>query len=359
MGARRAAAVVTVGLLVVALVPMARAQSVDEARQAKDSADRLVSAAVANRDAVELELLEAMERYQALSIQLADVSSDLEELGERIVRTGTQLLLANTVAGERAVAAYMQAVALPSAIVFNSKSLEGAIVAQTSFAILMGEDLYQINSLTVTERDLRTLEDRYRIELSQVQALQLEVDAQADHLEQLFLAADEDVAAAISSARAADTQYREALDEAARARAIAAEREKKEQQASTTTTTRPPSSGGTTTTTPGGGGTRVFRPTVERWRSLVADYFPANMVNDALAVIDCESRGSPDAYNPYSGASGLFQFIPGTWAVASVKAGFSGASAFEPVPNVASAWWLVSYYESRGKPSWAAWSCQP
>ncbi|HEU4749737.1 MAG TPA: transglycosylase SLT domain-containing protein [Acidimicrobiia bacterium] len=353
MGARRAAAVVTVGLLVVALVPMARAQSVDEARQAKDSADRLVSAAVANRDAVELELLEAMERYQALSIQLADVSSDLEELGERIVRTGTQLLLANTVAGERAVAAYMQAVALPSAIVFNSKSLEGAIVAQRSFAILMGEDLFQINSLTVTERDLRTLEDRYRIELSQAQALQLEVDAQADHLEQLFLAADEDVAAAISSARAADTQYREALDEAARARAIAAEREKKEQQASTTTTTRPP------TTIPGGGGTRVFRPSVERWRSLVADYFPANMVNDALAVIDCESRGSPDAYNPYSGASGLFQFIPGTWAVASVKAGFSGASAFEPVPNVASAWWLVSYYESRGKPSWAAWSCQP
>lgn len=353
MGARRAAAVVTVGLLVVALVPMARAQSVDEARQAKDSADRLVSAAVANRDAVELELLEAMERYQALSIQLADVSSDLEETGERIVRTGTQLLLANTVAGERAVAAYMQAVALPSAIVFNSKSLEGAIVAQRSFAILMGEDLFQINSLTVTERDLSTLEDRYRIELSQAQALQLEVDAQADHLEQLFLAADEDVAAAISSARAADTQYREALDEAARARAIAAEREKKEQQASTTTTTRPP------TTIPGGGGTRVFRPTVERWRSLVADYFPANMVNDALAVIDCESRGSPDAYNPYSGASGLFQFIPGTWAVASVKAGFSGASAFEPVPNVASAWWLVSYYESRGKPSWAAWSCQP
>jgi soluble lytic murein transglycosylase-like protein len=116
---------------------------------------------------------------------------------------------------------------------------------------------------------------------------------------------------------------------------------------------------GTTTTTAGGGGARTFRPTVERWRSLVAEYFPANMVDDALAVIDCESRGLPDAYNPYSGASGLFQFIPGTWAVASVKAGFGGASAFEPEPNVGSAWWLVSYYQSRGKPSWAAWSCQP
>lgn len=358
MGARRAAAVATAGLLVIALVPIARAQSVDEARNARDTADRLVSASVANRDAIELELLEAMERLQVLSLQLAEVSSDLESLGERIVRTGFDLQLANDVASERAVAAYMQAVALPSAVVFGTSTLERALVAQRSFALLSGEDDIEINTLAITERDLRSLEDRYRIELSQVQALQLEVDGQADHLEQLFVAADQDVAAAIASARAADSAYREALDEAERARAIAAEREKRKQ--ASTTTTRPPSTSiGTTTTIAGGGGARTFRATTERWRSLVALYFPANMVDDALAVIDCESRGLPDAYNPYSGASGLFQFIPGTWAVASVKAGFSGASPFEPEPNVASGWWLVSYYMSRGKPAWAAWSCQP
>ena len=355
MGARRAAAVATAGLLVIALVPIARAQSVDEARNARDSADRLVSAAVANRDAIELELLEALERYQVLSLQLAEVSSDLESLGERIVRTGFELQLANDVASERAVAAYMQAVALPSAVVFGTSTLESALVAQRSFALLSGEDHSQINTLAITERDLSFLEDRFTIELAQVQSLQLEVDAQADHLEELFIAADQELAVAIASARAADSAYREALDEAARARAVAAEREKRQQ--SSTTTTRPPSTN--TTTTSGGGGTRTFTPTVERWRSLVGQYFPTNMVDDALAVIYCESRGNPDAYNPYSGASGLFQFIPGTWAVASVKAGFSGASAFEPEPNVASAWWLVSYYQSRGKPSWAAWSCQP
>jgi soluble lytic murein transglycosylase-like protein len=316
-----------------------------------------VSAAVANRDAIELELLEAMERYQDLSLQLAEVSSDLESLGERIVRTGFELQLATDVASERAVAAYMQAVALPSAVVFGTSTLESAMVAQRSFALLSGEDSSQINTLAITERDLRTLEDRYRIELSQVRALQLEVDAQADHLEELFITADQEVASAIASARAADSAYREALDEAARARAVAAEQEKRQQ--STTTTIKAPSNGNVTTTTSGGGDTRTFRPTVERWRPLVAKYFPSAMVNDALAVIDCESRGDPDAYNPYSGASGLFQFIPGTWAVASVKAGFGGASAFEPEPNVASAWWLVSYYQSRGKPSWAAWSCQP
>jgi len=359
MGARRAAAVATAGLLVIALVPMALAQSVDDARNARDVADRLVSAAVANREAIELELLEAMERYQQLSLELAEVSSQLEGLGERIVRTGSQLQLANDVASERAVAAYMQAVALPSAVVFGTSTLEGALVAQRSLALLSGEDNSQINSLSITERDLRSLEDRYTIELTQVQALQLEVDAQADHLEQLFLAADQEVAAAIASSRAADTAYREALDEAARARAVAAERERRQQQ-STTTTSGPPSTAiGTTTTPTGGGESRTFGPSVERWRSLVARYFPAAMVDDALTVIDCESRGIPDAYNPYSGASGLFQFIPGTWAVASVKAGFGGASAFEPEPNVASAWWLVSYYLSRGKPPWAAWSCQP
>jgi hypothetical protein len=207
MGARRAAAFATAGLLVIALVPIARAQSVDEARNARDSADRLVSAAVANRDAIELELLEAMERYQDLSLQLAEVSSDLESLAERIVRTGFELELANDVASERAVAAYMQAVALPSVVVFGTSNLESAMVAQRSFALLSGEDNSQINTLAITERDLRTLEDRYLIELSQVQALQLEVDAQADHLEELFVAADQEVAVAIASARAADSAY--------------------------------------------------------------------------------------------------------------------------------------------------------
>ena len=51
-----------------------------------------------------------------------------------------------------------------------------------------------------------------------------------------------------------------------------------------------------------------------------------------LRVAYCESRFNPGAYNA-SGASGLFQFLPSTWAVNSVRAGFSGASVWDPVAS--------------------------
>jgi uncharacterized protein YabE (DUF348 family) len=51
-----------------------------------------------------------------------------------------------------------------------------------------------------------------------------------------------------------------------------------------------------------------------------------------LRVAYCESRYNPGAYNA-SGASGLFQFLPSTWAANSVRAGFAGASVWDPVAS--------------------------
>ena len=51
-----------------------------------------------------------------------------------------------------------------------------------------------------------------------------------------------------------------------------------------------------------------------------------------LRVAWCESRYNPSAYNA-SGASGLFQFMPRTWAANSVRAGYGGASVFDPVAS--------------------------
>lgn len=52
-----------------------------------------------------------------------------------------------------------------------------------------------------------------------------------------------------------------------------------------------------------------------------------------LRVAYCESHYNPNAYNASSGASGLFQFLPTTWAANSVRAGYAGASPFDPVAN--------------------------
>ncbi len=122
----------------------------------------------------------------------------------------------------------------------------------------------------------------------------------------------------------------------------------------TTTTTQPPT---TTTTTepPVEGGPRD----VEEWRPLVAQYFPAERVDEALAVMHCESKGDPLAVNPSSGASGLFQFVPGTWGWASNLAGWEGANVFLPEANIAVAAWLVQDSVDRDKDAWLHWSCKP
>ncbi|MEX2423759.1 MAG: transglycosylase SLT domain-containing protein, partial [Acidimicrobiia bacterium] len=75
-------------------------------------------------------------------------------------------------------------------------------------------------------------------------------------------------------------------------------------------------------------------------------------------IIQCESLGDPEAVNPYSGAAGLFQFIPGTWAVASVRAGVDGRSVFDPEANVIAASWLAEYYRARTGDPWRPWSCR-
>jgi hypothetical protein len=135
--------------------------------------------------------------------------------------------------------------------------------------------------------------------------------------------------------------------------------------AGTTTTTAAPvttttGTGPTTTTTlpdPVEGG--PFPPLVERWRPLVAAYFPASLVDEALAVIRCESFGDPAEVNPSSGASGLFQHMLRYWPARAAAAGFPGASPLEPEPNIAAAAWLVRVSLEDGLPAWYFWSCKP
>ena len=124
------------------------------------------------------------------------------------------------------------------------------------------------------------------------------------------------------------------------------------------TTSAPTTAAPTTTTTtepPVDGGPR----NVEEWRALVEQYFLEELVEEALVVMKCESRGDPLAYNARSAASGLFQFIPNTWNWASQNAGWAGATAFDPEANVASAAWLTEWSIGRGKDAWSQWSCKP
>jgi hypothetical protein len=67
----------------------------------------------------------------------------------------------------------------------------------------------------------------------------------------------------------------------------------------------------------------------------------------ALRVANCESHYNPLAVNRYSGASGLFQFMPSTW-----NANFPGWNIWDPYAQSRAA---LSFYNA-GRQS--AWTCK-
>ena len=71
-----------------------------------------------------------------------------------------------------------------------------------------------------------------------------------------------------------------------------------------------------------------------------------------LRVAWCESRYNAYAVNAPSGAAGLFQFMPATWAANSVRAGYAGASVFDAVANANTAAFMF-----RNGQAWQ-WSCK-
>ena len=89
-------------------------------------------------------------------------------------------------------------------------------------------------------------------------------------------------------------------------------------------------------------------------RSLVGTFFRPEDVSRAIRIAWCESSFNPENVNPVTGASGLFQHAPDTWAARSSAAGFPGADILDPEANVAVAAWML--YELPG--GWSHWQCQ-
>jgi hypothetical protein len=81
--------------------------------------------------------------------------------------------------------------------------------------------------------------------------------------------------------------------------------------------------------------------------ALIRDRFAsrgARTTDVALCVAERESNFDPLVVNPATGAAGVFQFMPSTWASLSQMAGWSGASVFDARANVAVAAWTVAHY---------------
>ncbi len=323
-------------------------QEVKEAESRLEGAKRIVSEKVADRDRIEAELFAALQRYDAAVAALAAADADLDRVAERLAYAAAEIDAVESDLQVQAVSAYMTAVGAPGSLLFAARDTEDAMVVGPVLERAQAETLSRLDTLAVRRQELTRLQARFAEKREQVDALRRQVEAEADRLEELFVEADAEVAAAYEQARAAEAAYRASLDELAEARAREEQRRREEAER------RRREAEQNNRRNVGN-----LRRGVEAWRPLVAANFPERLVEEALQVMQCESGGNPNAVNPYSGASGLFQFLPSTWAVASVRAGVGDRSVFDGEANIIAAAWLVSYYEGRGFDSWRAWSCKP
>ena len=370
----RLASAVTVLTLVIAIAaiggPAAFAQDVSnaeddttDAQNRADEAEDSVDAAVAARNDIELQLAASIEQVNELSAQLSIVGAGLDGIVEKLGFADVELSGIKAQIEVQAVESYMTALASPSVNVVSLASVEKALVVSTVVEGVVASGREKVDELLIKQRNLEDLQRDFLRQQGAYQALQDEVDAEIERLAELYEQADSAVADAVRSSQEAAASYLEALSAVELARAREEEQQRQEERSTTTTTTpsattTTTSPSNTTTTTSGGGGPWVHPPAVEQWRSLVEQYFPSSRVEEALRIIDCESNGDPNAYNPYSGASGLFQFIPSTWATTAGPAGFPGASPFDPVANTGSAAYLGNRYEDLGLYFWTPWNCK-
>ena len=87
-----------------------------------------------------------------------------------------------------------------------------------------------------------------------------------------------------------------------------------------------------------------------RWKPLVKRYFGPSDVNRALCTISYESGGNPKAKSRSGTYRGLLQHNMRYWDSRARKAGWPGASVYNPEANIAVSAWLVN------QGGWSHWT---
>lgn len=308
-------------------------QEANSAKSSLSDAQKAANAAAAARDAIEADLLARQDQVQQTAAELDVVASKVVELRGQIEDTELSVKNLRNTAEERAVEAYMNGWSADIGVLALNTDTTHLFILQELIETQRGDDLAQMNQLMIQRRVLDELRSDQENEQAHLQTLENDLSTQVSDLQDQFMQADVDLRAAYLKVDAADQRYKQALSSVSSAQKAYEDAQRKIRIGSG----------------------------VERWRPLVQKYFPADLVEQALAVMQCESGGNPDAVNRYSGASGLFQFLKGTWAIASYRAGWGGYSRFDPEANIASAAWLVDYSIRTNHPSgpWGHWSCRP
>ena len=317
---------VTAMLLTVPVRPVAVAQTADDVRQAaeeRDTARQRAADAAGDEAATVAALLDAAAAYDEVTAELSGMIRTAANLAEATVTVEAEVRSLRAAARDLVTAAYISGDDDLS-LLFSADSLLDALVARDVIDRAAGRHLVLFEELEASREDLAIRRADLETAAIGTSLLRREADVLADRLAALAGAAAGALREATADAAIASRQYE--LTAAAYEALV-----------------------------------NSIGPATARWRGLVERSFPEDLVWEALAVMQCESNGVPDAVNATSSATGLFQFLPGTWAYASVAAGYEGADARDPDANVAAAAWLVSHSGLIDHPlgPWGPWECRP
>ena len=282
---------------------------------------------------------------------------------ERLARKDDEIAVGRAAARDRIARMYMTAGASDGGSLLGLDRITDLPAHLAYLAALADQDREFVNGLATTRSDLRRLQDVVETEISgqqaEVAALEDVVEARRADLESAL-----ERVAAVEAEWQRQEEERRAREEAARLRQLEEERRRVEAEeqarreeearkaAAVAALQAAAASAAAAGWSPGAG--------VEPWRPLVEKHFPPGLVDDALSVMYCESKGDPLAVNRYSAAAGLFQHLPFYWPSRSAAAGWAGADVFDPEANIAVAAWLVNrtIVVERREP-WGHWVCKP
>jgi peptidoglycan hydrolase CwlO-like protein len=339
----------------------------DIARQRANAASGLVDEAIANREEIERQLADSITRLNELSAELSLVGASIDRIASQVGFADVEIANLESDIEDQAVNAYMTVLGSPTVSVMASSTVEQALVVSSLVEDVVEGGRETVGELSAKRKTLVSLQETFLGQQEEYRELQELVDEEVNRYMTLYEEADADVAQAIRDAQQADNAYRAALTAVELAQAKENEQRRQDNRLPSTTTSTTTPSSPTTTTSPGsttstvdggGGGPWDHPPQVEQWRPLVQQWFPSSRVEEALRIIDCESNGDPEAINPYSGAAGLFQFLPSTWASTAPPAGWGGYSPLHAEANVSTAAWLANRYQELGYYYWTPWNCK-
>jgi peptidoglycan hydrolase CwlO-like protein len=335
MRSRRFVLLAVAGLLLPAVVPNGVGAQTEVDRAADEvaraaaevaEAQRQVDAWAAQRGTILDQVVATLFSLEQTNAQLEDTSFELFDLRQAIFDTEARIRHIRAITETRAVEAYMNGATAGLFPIWSALNFEQSALLEETAASANRADANTLADLAVEKDHLADLHDGYEQTNVRLRELREHITKESHALQELFTATDAQYTLSYVGLRDADAGYQQAVTELE-----AAQRR------------------------------RAARAGVEPWRPIVQQYFPEYLVDQALNVMRCESGGNPDAVHPESGATGLFQFIAGTWAFSSVNAGFPSASRYDAEANVAAAAWLVGYSVRTGHPggAWGHWVCRP